>query len=214
MLNSFQELYCDEITSQQLFPEPSLVISLERPSRLCRFKQSPSKMGLNLLHSAVFSFVCGFIHHSLKTAIVQFTKRSFVLDSLRLTSIPLFFLFVLLLLFLKWSCCNGAKTIPWLSSSFADRLYSISCNNIAPYKPVCMCKCAITYLWRNIALPHMRYLILSVIIAVFLACAGAVERPAPKYIYFCRTTDENKVPKQINKEWTWMGHCCIYRDRN
>lgn len=100
MLNSFRQLYCDEITFQQLFLEPSLVIALERSSRLCRFEQSPSKMGLNLLHSAVgyfiqmksHSFVCGFIHHSLKTAIVEFTKRSFVLDSLRPTSIPLFFL--------------------------------------------------------------------------------------------------------------------------
>lgn len=96
----------------KLFPEPSLVISHERPSRLCRFKQSPSKMGLNLLHSAVFSFVCGFIHHSLKTAIVQFTKRSFVLDSLRLTSIPLFFLCVFLLLFYEMILLQRCKNDP------------------------------------------------------------------------------------------------------
>lgn len=125
MLNSFQEVYCDEITFQQLFLEPSLVISLERSSQL-----APFSCGLFYSNEEAL-FFCGFIHHSLKTAIVEFTKRSFVLDSLRLTSIPLFFFWFCFFLMILLQWCKKR-----LSSSFADRLYPIYCNNIAPYKRI------------------------------------------------------------------------------
>lgn len=137
----------------------------------CSFKQSLQSNVIERLHSAVgyfigiksCYFVSGFIHHSFKPAIVAFKKTNFVL----VTSMPslvvcLFFTSAMILL-------------QWCKKWSHGELHLLQTG----VKPVCMCKSGrdITYLWGNIALPHMGFKIHSAIITVLLTCAVVQTTP-------------------------------------